>query len=208
MPEHWSRVKVEVAVLGSPPLISLVVSVDVEHRERKIREETTELRSCVKVEMTVLGSPSQVNLMVSCGRKSTLHSDSGGRCGTHLTEEPIKELGRASGSPKVLARMACCLINIELTVKVTEDRIRQVLPSASWPCFIGQGRSLVLHGVLLQVLTGFWEFGRTVCKLGPFTTQLSVTASSLTLCCIAFDRYVAVVHPLQLSTMQVRRNAS
>ena len=57
--------------------------------------------------------------------------------------------------------------------------------------------------VLLQVLTGFWQFGRTVCKLGPFTTQLSVAASSLTLCCIAFDRYVAVVHPLQLSTVQV-----
>ena len=138
-----------------------------------------------------------------------MNSDSGGYCGTRLIEEPIKELGRASGSPESLARIVCCFINIELTVEVTEDCIRQVLPSASRPVdYISQGRSLVLHGVLLQVLTGFWEFGRTVCKLGPFTTQLSVTASSLTLCCIAFDRYVAVVHPLQLSTMQVRQNVS
>ena len=137
-----------------------------------------------------------------------MNSDSGGCCGTRLIEEPVKELGRASGSPKILARIVFCFINIELTAEVTEDCIRQVLPSARWPCFISQTRFLVLHGVLLQVLTGFWEFGRTVCKLGPFTTQLSVTASSLTLCCIAFDRYVAVVHPLQLSTMQVRLNVS
>ena len=65
MPEHWSCVKVEVAVPGSPSLISLMVSLDVKHSERKIRKETTDLRSCVKVEMTVLGSPSQINLMVS-----------------------------------------------------------------------------------------------------------------------------------------------
>ncbi|XP_076452691.1 QRFP-like peptide receptor [Babylonia areolata] len=61
---------------------------------------------------------------------------------------------------------------------------------------------------IAQVLTGFWQFGPTVCKLGPFTTQLSVAASSLILCCIAFDRYVAVVRPLRLSTIQSPRRAA
>ncbi|KAK7112219.1 hypothetical protein V1264_011703 [Littorina saxatilis] len=61
---------------------------------------------------------------------------------------------------------------------------------------------------IAQVLTGFWQFGSAVCRLGPFTGQLSVAASSLTLCCIAFDRYIAVVHPLQLSTMQNPRRAA
>ena len=52
-------------VLGSLSLMSLMVSVDVKHRERKIRKETAELRSCVEIEMTVLGSPSLISLMVS-----------------------------------------------------------------------------------------------------------------------------------------------
>ena len=42
-------VKVEVAVLGSPSLISLIVSAD----------------CCVKVEVAVLGSPSLISLIVS-----------------------------------------------------------------------------------------------------------------------------------------------
>ena len=46
--------KVEVAILGSPSLISLMVSVDVKQH----LEEIAELRSCVKVEVAVLGSPS------------------------------------------------------------------------------------------------------------------------------------------------------
>ncbi|KAL8591373.1 hypothetical protein ACOMHN_052637 [Nucella lapillus] len=60
---------------------------------------------------------------------------------------------------------------------------------------------------IAQVLTGFWQFGPTMCKLGPFTTKLSVAASSLTLCCIALDRYLAVVHPLRLSSIQSPRRA-
>ena len=47
---------VEVAVLGSLSLISLVVSVDVKQHSNKYTQ--TELRSCVKVEVAVLGSPS------------------------------------------------------------------------------------------------------------------------------------------------------
>ena len=57
--------KVEVAVLGSPSLISLImVSVDVKQRERR-RMNHTELRSCVKVQVAVLGSPSLIVRAVS-----------------------------------------------------------------------------------------------------------------------------------------------
>ena len=72
-------VKIEVAVLGSPSLISLVVSVDVKQHLEKVNQmgprtcicSLTELkrrnfsftgysefRSCVKVEVAVLGCPS------------------------------------------------------------------------------------------------------------------------------------------------------
>ena len=49
--------KVEVAVLGSPSLIVLMVSVVV-----KQHCSISEVRSCVKVEVAVLGSPSPTNL--------------------------------------------------------------------------------------------------------------------------------------------------
>ena len=45
--------KVEVATLGCPSPISLMVFVDVKQNERSL---TSELRSCVKVEVGVLGS--------------------------------------------------------------------------------------------------------------------------------------------------------
>ena len=50
--------KVEVAVLGPPSLIVLMVSVDV-------KQHWTNMRSCVKVEVAVLGPPSLIVLMVS-----------------------------------------------------------------------------------------------------------------------------------------------
>ena len=56
--------KVEVAVLGSPSLTVLMVSVDVRNIEFKLAG-TTELRSCVKVEVDVLGSPSLIVRTVS-----------------------------------------------------------------------------------------------------------------------------------------------
>ena len=83
--------KVEVAVVGSPSLISLMVSVDVKHHERKRRslgrlpvpnsphglcgriatlkqnQKMKSLRAqelCVKVEVDVLGSPALTVLMV------------------------------------------------------------------------------------------------------------------------------------------------
>ena len=55
--------KVEVAVLGSPSLISLVVSVDV--KQNGLNLCIGELRSNVKVEVAVLGSPSLISLTVS-----------------------------------------------------------------------------------------------------------------------------------------------
>ena len=45
------------AVLGSPSLIRLMVSVDVKYHERR--------KSSVKVEVIVKGSPSLISLMVS-----------------------------------------------------------------------------------------------------------------------------------------------
>ena len=55
--------KDEVAVLGSPTLISLVVSVDV--KQHSTNRDAAEVRSCVKIEMAVLGSPSLISVMVS-----------------------------------------------------------------------------------------------------------------------------------------------
>ena len=51
--------KVEVAVLGSPSIIVLMVSVDVNQHC-----SITKVRSCVKVEVAFLGFPSLTDLMV------------------------------------------------------------------------------------------------------------------------------------------------
>jgi G protein-coupled receptor 103 len=53
-----------------------------------------------------------------------------------------------------------------------------------------------------------WIFGRFGCKLMPCITQMSVACSSLTLCCIAFDRYYAIVHPLKLKFIQTTKRAT
>ena len=58
--------KVEVAVLGSPSIIVLMVSADVK-RHRTRAKMDSEVRSCVKVEVAVLGSPSLIILMDSEG---------------------------------------------------------------------------------------------------------------------------------------------
>ena len=54
--------KVEVAVLGSPSLIDILVSVDVKQHLKKSQRKS-ELRSCVKVEVCGL-----------CRRKATIES--------------------------------------------------------------------------------------------------------------------------------------
>ena len=62
-----SCVKVEVAVLGCPSLIVLMVSVDIKQhlKKKKKKTRTSERRSCAKVEVAVLGCPSLIVLMVS-----------------------------------------------------------------------------------------------------------------------------------------------
>ena len=66
--------KVEVAVLGSPSLISLVVSVDIKHSVYYLLlSKLTEFRSCVKVEVAVLGSPSLISLVVSVDVKHSVY---------------------------------------------------------------------------------------------------------------------------------------
>ena len=54
--------KLEVAVLGSQSLISLMVSVDVKQHQKRF---PTELRSCVEVGVDVPGSLYLISLMVS-----------------------------------------------------------------------------------------------------------------------------------------------
>ena len=56
--------KAEVATLGSPSLIRLMVSVDVKQHSSKILD-TSEVRNCVNVEEAVPGSPSLISLMIS-----------------------------------------------------------------------------------------------------------------------------------------------
>ena len=81
-----SCVKVEMAVLGSPSLISLMVSVDVKHRWTGTGE--SQLRSCVKGEADVLGSPSLVVLTASVDERR------GGRPGLPFPRSPYGLCGR------------------------------------------------------------------------------------------------------------------
>ena len=57
--------KVEVAVLSTPSLTVLMVSVDVKRHLTSVNLCHREVRSCVKVEVAILGSPSLTVLMVS-----------------------------------------------------------------------------------------------------------------------------------------------
>jgi len=59
-----------------------------------------------------------------------------------------------------------------------------------------------------SVFTTFWVFGDFACKMLPCITQFSVACSSLTLCCIAFDRYYAIVYPLKLKIWQTTKRAA
>ncbi|XP_064617631.1 QRFP-like peptide receptor [Liolophura sinensis] len=49
-----------------------------------------------------------------------------------------------------------------------------------------------------SVHTTYWVFGPFACKMVPYVMTVAVACSSLTLCCIALDRYKAIVHPLKL----------
>ncbi|XP_041364447.1 QRFP-like peptide receptor [Gigantopelta aegis] len=61
---------------------------------------------------------------------------------------------------------------------------------------------MINSSFVLQVLGAgrvllYWVLGEFCCKLVPFMINLTVASSSLTLCCIAIDRYFAIVHPLK-----------
>ena len=53
----------------------------------------------------------------------------------------------------------------------------------------------------------FWTLSSFACKIVPFMITFAVACSSLTLCCIAFDRYYAIVHPLKLKLLQTPTRA-
>ena len=59
-----------------------------------------------------------------------------------------------------------------------------------------------------QTTSIYWKYGQFACKLIPCITHFSVACSSFTLCCIAFDRYYAIVHPLKLKFLQTTRRAA
>ncbi|KAK6187139.1 hypothetical protein SNE40_005227 [Patella caerulea] len=59
-----------------------------------------------------------------------------------------------------------------------------------------------------NILTKYWIFGAFSCKLVPFIDNLTVSSSSLTLCCIAFDRYYAIVHPLKANAVKTPKRAA
>ena len=61
--------KVEVAIMGSPSLIVLMVSVD----SKATLNMNSELRSRVKVEVAIMGSTSLIVLMVSVDSKATFN---------------------------------------------------------------------------------------------------------------------------------------
>lgn len=58
-----------------------------------------------------------------------------------------------------------------------------------------------------NALAKYWILGGFACKAMPFMTNLSVASSSLTLCCIALDRYNAIVHPLKLNATKNPKRA-
>ncbi|KAK3089195.1 hypothetical protein FSP39_001654 [Pinctada imbricata] len=52
------------------------------------------------------------------------------------------------------------------------------------------------------VLTTTWIYGSFACKLVPAMMTFCVANSSLTLCCIAFDRFYAIVYPFKVRFFQ------
>lgn len=54
-----------------------------------------------------------------------------------------------------------------------------------------------------QTLTTEWLFGRAACQLVPFFMQVTKTSGVLTLCCMAGERFLAIVYPLKVGSLQV-----
>ncbi|XP_043552848.1 ovarian cancer G-protein coupled receptor 1-like [Chiloscyllium plagiosum] len=52
-----------------------------------------------------------------------------------------------------------------------------------------------------------WRAGATMCQICSFLTHTNLYASSAFLCCISFDRYLGVVHPLRTTRFRTIRTA-
>ena len=59
----------------------------------------------------------------------------------------------------------------------------------------------------MEMLSGKWVFGRTMCDIFNANDILFSTASLIHLCCISMDRYIAILHPLQYETKMTRPRA-
>ncbi|KAH9518591.1 hypothetical protein Btru_005717 [Bulinus truncatus] len=55
---------------------------------------------------------------------------------------------------------------------------------------------------IAQVIETDWIFSNLTCQLMTFFAQFGISASSLTLCCMACERYIAIVHPLKFGSLQ------
>lgn len=53
-----------------------------------------------------------------------------------------------------------------------------------------------------NVMSTYWKYGAFACKIVPCITTFCVACSSLTLCCIAFERFYAIVYPLKVKFFQ------
>ena len=95
--------KVEVAVLGSPSLVVLMVSVDV--KQHQLEQQSSD-RSCVKVEVDVFGS---LSLILSpyglCGRKATLKN---------RVQELCKSLGGHPCTPLPIPSLVVLMVSVDV----------------------------------------------------------------------------------------------
>lgn len=53
-----------------------------------------------------------------------------------------------------------------------------------------------------NVMSTYWKYGAFACKIVPCITTFCVACSSMTLCCIAFERFYAIVYPLKVKFFQ------
>ncbi|XP_040201810.1 pyroglutamylated RF-amide peptide receptor-like [Rana temporaria] len=60
---------------------------------------------------------------------------------------------------------------------------------------------------LLQNISSEWLGGPFVCKMVPFIQTTAVVASTLTMTCIAVERYQGIVHPLKMKRQYTNRRA-
>ena len=104
--------KVEVAVLGSPSLVVLMVSVDV--KQHQLEQQSSD-RSCVKVEVGVFGS---LSLILSpyglCGRKATLKN---------RVQELRKSLGGHPCTPFPIPSLVVLMVSVDVKQHQWNNRV-------------------------------------------------------------------------------------